>query len=143
MTPKELAHLHAKAFAPQRGWAEDEFATLCGSAHVHLYCAPHGFALVRAVADEAELLTLAVDPDHHRLGIASELMRNWMSNCQAANAFLEVAADNTSAIALYCKFGFEIAGRRKAYYARKNEPRVDALLMQAALPPDLGGQTTL
>ncbi|MEM9576483.1 MAG: GNAT family N-acetyltransferase [Pseudomonadota bacterium] len=142
MTPRQLADLHARAFAPERGWTEDEFISLCSAAHVQLYTVGHGFALVRSVADEAELLTLAVDPDQRRQGVARALMRHWMSDSAAATAFLEVAADNTAAIALYTNFGFESTGRRKAYYARMNAARVDALLMQTALTRDRSVQTT-
>ena len=142
MTPDALAGLHAAAFAPERGWQASEFADLCASPHVRLYTAPHGFALVRVVADEAELLTLAVAPDHRRLGIADGLMRQWMRDCTATQAFLEVAEDNAAARALYARHGFFETGRRRGYYARPGGDRTDALLMQAALIPRGGAESS-
>jgi ribosomal-protein-alanine N-acetyltransferase len=44
----------------------------------------------------------------------------------AAHAFLEVRAGNTSALALYKKYGFVVAGVRPHYYKDNNE---DAILM--------------
>lgn len=133
MTPEELARIHAAAFLQSRVWSAKEIAALCDSVHVHLYTRAHGFALVRTIADESELLTLAVDPEHHRKGIATGILLDWLDTCSAAKAYLEVAADNVGAQALYTKYGFKIAGRRKGYYARKDAASVDAVLMQRAI----------
>ena len=133
MTPQAMAQLHARAFAPERGWQASEFANLIASKFVTAFVKPHGFALTRQIADEAELLTLAVDPEHHRKGIASDLMRDWLVSLGEGTAFLEVAADNGPAQALYAKHGFAPVGRRKAYYARPGAPSVDAVLMQLAV----------
>jgi ribosomal-protein-alanine N-acetyltransferase len=135
MTPETLSELHSRAFAPERGWSAREFADLIGSPHVALVAHPQGFALTRTVAGEVELLTLAVDPDHRRKGIATHLMTQWMMACQADTAFLEVAANNFAAQALYAAHGFSRAGVRKAYYARPDGPPVDAVLMRALLTP--------
>ena len=143
MTPPEMAALHAAAFAPARGWSAAEFSTLCAAPHVKLFSSAHGFALVRTVAEEAELLTLAVRPSHHRQGIADALMIAWMQGAQAETAFLEVAADNQSAQALYAKHGFAEVGRRKAYYARPDSSPVDAVLMQGALTCRKSGESGL
>jgi ribosomal-protein-alanine N-acetyltransferase len=48
-------------------------------------------------------------------------------------AFLEVAADNAGAIALYDASGFEAAGRRAGYYARQEGPAADALVLRRTL----------
>ena len=81
--------------------------------------------------DEAELLTIAAHPDHRRKGLAQNLMQSWTQAAAARGArtaFLEVAADNAGAIALYLRCGFVETGRRKGYYARPDAGRVDALL---------------
>ena len=44
----------------------------------------------------------------------------------AARAFLEVRASNLDAQTMYRKFGFEVTGRRPAYYRDNAE---DAILM--------------
>jgi ribosomal-protein-alanine N-acetyltransferase len=133
VTPNDLAALHARAFAPERGWTADEFEDLIASPHVRLLTRPGGMLLVRTVAGEAEILTLAVAPDHRRRGIADALLRDWLSTTDAEEAFLEVAADNAAAQHLYQKHGFARAGLRKGYYARPHGGPVDAVLMKAAL----------
>ncbi len=133
MTPEALAQLHQAAFAPSRGWSVDEFDALCRASGVLLFTRAKGFALARTVTDEIELLTLAVHPDARRQGIADGLMRDWLCDRSERSAFLEVAADNHAALALYAKHGFSVIGRRKGYYRRAGVPSVDALLMQASL----------
>lgn len=140
MTPEIMAALHKAAFAPERGWSAAEFASLCGSPYVEVFEREQGFALVRSIAGEAELLTLAVSPDHRRRGTARDLMQDWMIHENAQIAFLEVASDNHAAQALYLQFGFAETGRRKAYYSRPNGPSADALLMQAAVTRGKNGE---
>ena len=135
MTPEALAKLHDAAFSKDRAWSADEFRALLDSPYCHLSTANNGFALWRAIADEAELLTIATHPDHQRQGIATQLMEQWLHTAQdsAGTAFLEVAADNAPAAGLYEQFGFEIVARRAGYYKRDSH-KVDALIMRAPLP---------
>lgn len=135
MTPQDMAQLHGAAFEHERGWSAEEFATLIAQPYTNAFCAPDGFALTRTLAGESELLTLAVDPAFRRHGIARGLLDRWLVTLRDTTdtAFLEVAADNTGAIALYEKLGFDRAGLRRAYYARKNRPAADALIMTKAL----------
>ena len=63
----------------------------------------HGFVLSRLAADEAEILTIAVDGAHQGRGVGRALLSENLR--QAANAgakvmFLEVAKDNAAALAL-------------------------------------------
>ena len=91
-----------------------------------------GFLLGRAVAGEAELLTLAVAPESRRLGLGRRLVARFVYQArlrQAQRAFLEVSAENPAAIALYDSAGFRTEGRRRGYYATPGGPRVDALVM--------------
>lgn len=132
---EDLARLHRAAFTVSRPWSAAEIEGLIGSPHVALFRAAHGFALTRLVAGEAELLTVAVDPAHHRKGIAEGLLRRWLAEVghTADTALLDVAADNFPAQSLYVKLGFAEAARRPEYYARPNAPRVDAVIMKLAL----------
>lgn len=135
MTPQTLARIHAAAFPDERGWTAQEFCDLIASRHTHLTTATQGFALWRAIADEAELLTIAVDPSAQNTGIGRHLMAAWMTRAArtATSAFLEVAADNQAAVALYANFNFQTIGTRPNYYIRPNG-HADAVLMRATLP---------
>lgn len=81
----------------------------------------HGFILIRLVRDAAEVLTLAVAPERRGDGLGYELLvsgEKALVKLGAAELFLEVAEDNSSAISLYRRCGFETIGRRPAYYKR-------------------------
>lgn len=135
MTPDTLERIHAAAFTTERSWSAQEFRDLQTSSHTHLTTSEQGFALWRSVADEAELLTIAVAPEQQNKGTGRQLMRAWMTQAAqtAETAFLEVAADNGPACALYASFGFRTVATRQNYYARPNG-RADALVMRALLP---------
>lgn len=78
-----------------------------------------GLIALRRVLDEAEVLTLAVDPRFRRQGIARTLVREGlgaMGEAGVARVFLEVAEDNPGALALYERAGFAPCGARENYY---------------------------
>jgi ribosomal-protein-alanine N-acetyltransferase len=135
--------LHRTSFdAP---WSEEEFAKLLeqpGVAGLMWNAAePQGFVLIRAVADEAEILTLAVAPAHRRQGIAADLLNEACHMLRAGGTrrlFLEVAADNAAARALYTSYGFAETSRRAQYYDRGGAKRVDAIVMTLDLAPPRG-----
>ncbi len=136
-TPAQMAATHAAAFRQDRPWSADEFAGLLQNSGCLAVGDAQCFALVRVVVDEAELLTIATHPDHRRQGRARAVMRDWMARAAdmgARRAFLEVAADNLPAIALYESVGFAGAGVRRAYYRRAGTDPADALLMTCDLP---------
>ncbi|MBD3678656.1 MAG: ribosomal protein S18-alanine N-acetyltransferase [Rhodobacteraceae bacterium] len=131
MTPDDLAQLHAAAFEFPRPWSAAEFASLLDGAGTFLVTEPGGFALGRAIAGEAELLTIAVDPGARRQGLGARLMQTFESEARtrgAETAFLEVAATNAPAIALYHRAGFAETGRRRGYYRLPDGKPVDACL---------------
>lgn len=134
--PSDLAALHAACFTSPRPWSAAEFDSLLQSPHVFLLVESGGFLLGRAIAGEAELLTLAVAPDHRRKGIGLRLVMRFLTECRnraADRAFLEVAADNVAAVGLYQTAGFAAEGRRKAYYQRADGTAVDALVLAHTL----------
>lgn len=137
MTPTELATIHAASFTLPRPWSEREFSTLLDSPHSLLVTRPAGFALARVVADEAELLTIAVLPMARRQGTGKALLQDLLTQAAdrgATRIFLEVSAQNDSAIALYEGQGFQTLARRKGYYVAF-EHKVDALIMEKRLAP--------
>lgn len=137
MTPEEMAALHALAFPVGRGWSSGEIAAMIAAPGGFAVTAPEGFALGRAVAGEAELLTIAVTPDRRRAGAGRVLLARFEAEAAArgaGTAFLEVAEDNFAARALYRAAGWRETGRRKDYYARPGGA-VDALTLAKALAP--------
>lgn len=88
-----------------------------------------GFSLSRSVADEAELLLLAVLPRRHREGIGTRLLDEFMARAKAdgaARVHLEVR-DGNPAVAMYRAAGFSPVGRRRNYYQAADGHRYDAL----------------
>lgn len=131
-----MARAHKAAFTQSRPWNAGEFASLLESPLTFAIGDARCFALVRVIADEAELLTIATHPEHQRQGLARQIMDIWQQEAAArgaTEAFLEVAADNLPAQTLYEANGFAECGRRAGYYARKDAPAVDAVLMRRTL----------
>jgi ribosomal-protein-alanine N-acetyltransferase len=117
-----------------RPWSPAEVAEAMAAPGAVAVVAPDGFALGRAVADEAELYAIAVRPDARRNGTGARLLSAWeraAADRGAARLFLEVAADNAPARALYARAGWAEAGRRKAYYGHGR----DALVLVRSLSP--------
>ncbi len=88
-----------------------------------------GFALSRIVADEAELLLLAVRPAARRQGIGRALLARFDETAWrlgAGRVHLEVR-DGNPAVHLYRAAGFEMVGRRRNYYAGADGGSFDAL----------------
>ncbi len=78
-----------------------------------------GYASFRTMADEAELLRLAVSPQTRRCGIGRFLIEAGcakLAERSLIRCFLEVRADNQPAIALYERADFRLAGRRNGYF---------------------------
>lgn len=93
---------------------------------------PAGFALARRAAGECELLSLGVLPAQRRLGIGRALLAAVCGRAAAAGArhvYLEVAADNWAARALYEAQGFQSSAWRKNYYRRPGQAAIDAAVL--------------
>lgn len=133
--PAALAALHAEAFdAP---WDEASIEALLASPGVFAVAEAQGFILVRVVADEAEILTVAVRPPARRQGLARRLLDQALVRAAALGAvqvFLEVAASNLPAQGLYLQAGFEKSGLRRGYYARLDGTSEDALVLSLKFP---------
>ncbi len=137
MTPEEMSALHARCF-PDRPWSAPEIADLLQSATVQSFVSPQadGLLLTRVFPPEAEILTLAVEPEARGRGVAFGLVGQWiadMAHRRVTDLHLEVAADNVAALALYRRHMFRVSGRRPRYYLRCGAAPVDAVLMHRAL----------
>ena len=79
-----------------------------------------GALIMRTIARETEILTLAVAKDKRRLHVAEWLIEMGLEDAAKAHSsgvFLEVAEDNCAACSLYSKLGFVQVGRRPGYYS--------------------------
>jgi len=137
----DCARLHAAGFA--HPWSAEEVAGLISSSSTLAAAALdpvngrlRGFVLSRVAADEAEILTIAVDSAWRGKGVGRALLTENLR--QAANAgaramFLEVEPGNAAAVALYKRLGFTIVGERPRYYRGEGGARETAIVMRKAL----------
>ena len=82
-----------------------------------------GFAGIKSVLDEADIMNIVVKKSKRNSGIGSLLLKNIIELCKTLNIstlFLEVNEKNIPAILLYKKFGFKEIGFRKNYYKENN-----------------------
>ena len=87
-----------------------------------------GYANVRILGDEAELMRICVAPEFRGRGWSGPLLEEGMREMirrGAASATLEVRAGNVPAIRLYERHGFQKEGLRKKYY---RDPVEDAAI---------------
>ena len=134
-----LAQLHGASF--HRGWGEAEFEGMLTEHNtlVHRLRIGRkiiGFAVSRMAADEAEILSIAVAPDHRGRGLSRELLLTHLGHLAGrgiATVFLEVEENNQPARRLYQRAGFGIAGRRERYYRQPSGEQLNALLMRRDL----------
>jgi ribosomal-protein-alanine N-acetyltransferase len=87
------------------------------------------FGGIWLMVDEAHITTFGVHPEHRRRGIGRRLLLQLAEvalGLGSARMTLEVRVSNEPAQALYRSFGFDVTGRRVAYYSDDGE---DALVM--------------
>ena len=121
----KLANLHKKCF-PNKPWSADDFRDLKQSG-CEIIMSENGFIVYRIAVDEAEIITIGVNPDFRRSGIASAMIgiiEKNLKNQGVKKLFLEVASTNIPAQKLYENAGFKMVGLRPKYY-----DGVDAILM--------------
>lgn len=131
-----MAALHAISF--NRGWSDDEFDSMLGDRAVVAHRAMLGSGLVgfiisRIAAGEAEILSLAVAPPARGRGLAGRMLHlhlRRLAGLGVRSVFLEVGADNESAIRLYASAGFEEVARREGYYQDADGRGTTALVLR-------------
>ena len=134
-----LAKLHATAFA--QPWDAAAFEGLIRERGTVLNAllagdALLGFALSRAVLDEAEVLSVVIAAANRGTGQAGRLLGVHLGALAAEGVrrvHLEVEEGNVPAFALYARFGFRAVGRREGYYRRPDGSRVAAVTMSLDL----------
>jgi len=96
-------------------------------------CGVSGFVILRRMADEGELLQIAVNKTVRRCGVADTLMEaalRYSSEQALKTVFLEARRSNEAAIALYKKHGFMPVSHRRDYYS---SPAEDAIVLKKEL----------
>ena len=117
-----IAALHARSF--QRGWSEDEVESLLTERNVIAHRALAGkqlagFIMSRLAADEAEILSVAVEAGYQGRGLGRRLLMlhlGRLAGYGAQTVFLEVGETNDPAGKLYLRAGFREVSRRPNYY---------------------------
>jgi len=128
-----------EAFDPRFGeaWTPSQVAGVMAMPGVWLTLAEAdggaaGFAMSRAILDEAELLLLAVRPAMRRRGVGRQLLRSAIAEARGRGVVrmhLEVRAGN-DAVALYRAAGFAKIGERRDYYRGRSGKLFDAQTFQ-------------
>ena len=125
----KLSKLHKKCF-PNKPWSADDFRDLKKSG-CEIIMSENGFIVYRIAADEAEIITIGVNPKIRRNGIASAMIgiiEKTIKNQNVKKIFLEVASTNEPAKKMYEKLGYKVIGLRPKYY-----DGIDAILMEKDL----------
>jgi [ribosomal protein S18]-alanine N-acetyltransferase len=141
-TPRDarrLAEIHGASF--HRGWGEGEFERMVAERNtlVHrlrLGRRIAGFAVSRMAADEAEILSIAIDPSCRGRGLSRDLLLTHLGHLAGRGVrtiFLEVEENNEPARRLYEWAGFTVVGRRERYYQEPGGRQLNALLMRRDL----------
>ncbi len=92
-----------------------------------------GISFLSFIFDEAELLYITLDKAYRGKGVASKLLLGsieFLKKKNIAKIFLEVDANNISAINLYNKLDFQQISIRKKYYKCPDGSYNDALIYQ-------------
>jgi len=134
-----LAQLHGASF--HRGWGEGEFDQMLSERNtlVHrlrLKGRTIGFSVSRLAADEAELLSIAVDEKYRGRGLSRDLLQTHLGHLAGRGirtVFLEVEENNQPARRLYQRAGFEPVGRRERYYSDSSGQDLNALVLKRDL----------
>ena len=134
LSPQAFAALERLCF--EKPWGADSFAPGNTWLYFSYWTGPSciAYAAVALVADEMELLRIAVHPDQRRKGYAARLLAAIARRGKALDVrslFLEVSDTNQEAKAFYTAQGWKLVGRRRGYYG----PGEDALLMRLNLTP--------
>jgi len=135
----QLARIHAASF--HRGWGEGEFESMLTERNTLVHRLKigrrlAGFIISRIGADEAEILSVALDPSQRGRGLSRDLLLTHLGHLAGRGVrtvFLEVEENNQPARRLYQRAGFATVGRRKRYYQQVGGEQLNALLMRRDL----------
>jgi len=114
---------------PSRNWSPSETEDMLSTNWVKGFGVFHddvliGIFFVKTIAQEAEILELAINQNYRKKGFAQRLWQHVKEHFPNTDFFLEVSEHNTPAIKFYQKMGFKQIHSRKNYYG----PGDDALI---------------
>ena len=123
-----------REYFPDTAWPAEQFrAEISGKTRNFLIAESDGqiigyaSAFLPSAGGMADLMTIAVNPDFRRKGIAKHLiteLENWAADKGADSMMLEVDIENQSAITLYIKLGYEKLNIRKNYYGYGKDAQI-------------------
>ncbi len=121
-------------------WSQTALETALSSYPEDFLVAMHeqeisGFIIGRRIADEGEILNVAIHPQWRRRGLATGLVQAFLKVCardHVVKVFLEVRESNSTAISFYRRLGFRHTARRPDYYSSPSEA---ALMLSLELLP--------
>ncbi|HUG45756.1 MAG TPA: ribosomal protein S18-alanine N-acetyltransferase [Sphingomicrobium sp.] len=133
-----VMEIMAAAFSDRFGeaWTRSQCAGILPMTGVKLILAKDGgalvgFSLYRTIADDAELLLIAVSPQSQHRGVGRRLLNHFIQNARkngAERIHLEVR-DGNPAVRIYEAAGFAQANRRRNYYRGRGGEQYDALTL--------------
>lgn len=138
---QRLCTIERAAFAGREvPWSAEDYMNIGGPPEAAIITdddVAEGLLVLQFAADEAEIINLGVVPEARRKGLGQELLDAGEALAIVLGIrriFLEVAADNDAARALYVRSGYAEVGQRKNYYARPDGTRMDAIVKSKTLP---------
>ena len=133
-----MARVHGLAFG-EKAWSEKEICAVLTTPYTYALgvgdkTSLFSFIIYRCLAPSIEILTVCTDPGYRRRKLANNLIKKMIGLHRKQGiieVFLEVAANNSSAIGLYDGLNFEKIAVRPNYYKQTDGNRLDALVMKA------------
>lgn len=123
-----------REYFPHTAWPVEQFRAEVGKKTRHFLVAEsedevigYAGAFLPGVGGEGDIMTIAVNPNFRRKGIASyfiSALEKWAKERGADAMMLEVDVSNESAIALYLKLGYEKLNIRKNYYGYGRDAQI-------------------
>ena len=123
-----------REYFPYTAWPIEQFrAEISGKTRNFLIAEEAGSIIGYAGAflpnagGEGDIMTVAVDPNYRRKGIATHFiseLEKWAKSRGAESMMLEVDVENESAINLYSKLGYEKLNIRKNYYGYGKDAQI-------------------
>ncbi|HEU0117290.1 MAG TPA: ribosomal protein S18-alanine N-acetyltransferase [Alphaproteobacteria bacterium] len=134
-----LTRLHAESFS-DAAWSKTQIEGTLALTSTQGWIAieddkPAGFILCQVAQEQSEILTFCVAPEFRRKKLGERLLLHARDSVRlkgCLSLFLEVAADNKAAVALYKKLGAKQIGKRPNYY-HKADSQIDALMFELSL----------